>query len=188
MKKFIISSLVLLASSAQADQPIPGAAYAVVTGAKGGKLVITKGANSREHGVFTDSMNLLTSGIEYYNYRGEAVPCIGGKTTHLEDLDLSSNNVATDNYERRVEEIRIRLTDLPEVRSAKLMLSNTEPGRQSIQLFDKDGHLIRSSTFAKWGSFKIGSPIPQAAIEELKDWVRNPEELLLLSISEIRER
>lgn len=187
MKKVIISSLVLFASSAQADQPIPGAAYAVITGAKGGKLVITKGANSREHG-FSDFMNAISSGIEYYNWRGEVVPYVGKKLANLEELDLSSPNVSTDSYERNVDKIRASLSDLPEVRSVKLMLSNTDSGRQSIQLFDKDGHLIRSSTFARWGSFKIGSPLPQAAIEELQDWVRNPAELSLLGINEIRER
>lgn len=187
MKKVILSSLVLLASSAQAIQPIPGAVYAVITGAKGGKLVITKGANSREHG-FSDFMNAISSSLLYYNARGEVVPFVGKKIIHLEELDLGSDHVSTDCYERIVEEIRGNLTDLPEVRSAKLMLSNTESGRQSIQLFDKDGHLIRSTTFARWGSFRIGTALPQAAIEELKDWVRNPEELSLLSINEIRER
>ena len=76
---------------------------------------------------------------------------MSGSGIRLEELDLTSDNCDTEHYERRIAEIQARLTELPEARAAKVVLSNTDPSLKSIQLFDKDGHFIGRTRFENSG-------------------------------------
>jgi hypothetical protein len=188
MKKILIMINMLISIQLYADSaPIQGALYAEVRGVPGGRIRIYKGAASTYGAIKNVFSKLWKPKVYFFDKNGQVLACEELGEWRL--LDRSSNSFNWNNYDKAIDTIKSRLTELPQAYQAEVWWIKAL-GCQSIEIRDRNQMLIaRVSRFNGDYDDIIGSAgdhIPQSAINILKCYVSNPNTLYSLKISQVK--
>lgn len=191
MNRYLLSLITLLGMSLAAPakmvaaaDPVQSAVYAEVRGIPGGRMRIYKGACSFHNAALNLFSKAWNPTLCFFDAKGHMIAQEKCKDWHL--LDKSAAGFTWSNYKKAIHNIRSRLTHKPKAHHAQVVGCIKGPGRQSIELCDKQGTIIACTDFACWGCLKEGDSLAQEAIDALSDSICNPDILLSLKITRTR--